>query len=253
MKRLLAFVSMVVVLAGAQSASARILKTRPNPGSGPKEMPLTIGAGLEYDSDAEQSELAIPYLIEYSPIDRVTLAAEQSYSSIHTKAGGALRGFGDLETTATLGLFSERRQRPETSILGTIKWPTAANRELGTGFTDVSFGALFSKSYVQADVEISAVYTFVGHAAKSPASRSHEISLAVERDLTPKLDLIGELLTGGGTSFGASTPGGRESQGTVGVAYQLRERLNLEQGIAIKSDGTWQLVFSWQWEFGPTE
>ncbi|MEO5989015.1 MAG: hypothetical protein ABIU54_03300 [Candidatus Eisenbacteria bacterium] len=242
----------LVMLAGALPASARILKTRPNPGAAPRTLPLTVGSGFEYDSDSEQSELGLPFLLEYSPLARLTLAIEPSYASIHTKAGGALSGFGDLETSATFGLLSERRNRPETAVITTVKWPTAANRELGTGYADYTVGALVSKSYVQADVELSVSYTLTGHPAGMRAANSHEVSLAIERDLTPKLDLIGEVLTGGGGAFGASTPGGRESEGTLGLAYQLSERLNLEQGVVMKSDGTWQLVFAWQWEFGDT-
>ncbi len=252
MKRVVALCLSVFILAAAMPASARILKTRPSPGTAPRTLPLTIGSGFEYDSDGEQSELGLPFLLEYSPLAKLTLALEPSYTSIHTKAGGALSGFGDLETAATVGIVPERRNRPETSMIAAVKWPTAANREVGTGYADYTVGALASKSYVQADVELSVSYTLVGHPAGVRGSNSHEVSLAIERDLTPRLDLLGELVTGGGGAFGASTPGGRESEGTLGLAYQLTERLNLEQGVVFKSDGTWQLVFAWQWEFGDT-
>lgn len=244
---------LVGLLVTALPASARILKTRMNRPGQPRELPLTIGTGFEYDSDSELSELGVPGLIEYGLARGLTLTVEPFYSSIHTKQGGAVSGFGDLETSVTYEFLTERRHRPSVAALGLVKWPTATNREFGTGKADQTLGLLVAKSYVQVDLELSASYTFVGSAAGARQPNTVEFSFAAERDLTPTIDLLGEIVTGGGGAFGASTAGGRESEGTLGLAEQLTERLKLEEGVVLKPDGTWQLVFGWEWEFGSTE
>jgi len=253
----------ILVVAGGPPAAARILKTRP--ASTYQELALTLGSGLEYESDGEQTELGYPFLVEYGVTERLTLTAEPGFSSIHAKDGpGSASGFGELETGATWQLVSGRRHRPEISAEGVIKWPTASRPELGSGRIDYSLGAIVSKAFVQVDLDLEAIYTFVGSPPGTHLSNPLECSLAAEWHLLRWLDLEGEVVTSsGGVSFrgqsgsiggfagGPATERlGRETEGTLGVAERLAEHLKIEQGMILKSDGSWQAVAAWEWDFG---
>jgi hypothetical protein len=73
------------------------------------------------------------------------------------------------------------------------------------------------------------------------------------------VDVEGEIVTstqgvrgrsGTISGIGSAEAGGSETEGTLGLAEHLFERLKLEEGGVYKSDGSWQLVFAWEWEFG---
>ena len=240
---------LVGLLATALPASAKILKTRmKSPQS--RFLALTIGSGVEYESDSEQSELGLPFLLDYGVTNALTLTVEPIHTTIRPKVGKTLNGFGDLETSATYGLVSERRHRPAVAAIALVKWPTATHAEFGTGQRDYELGVLASKALVQMDLDFSATYTLTGSPPSGSLPNTFTVSLAAERDLGSRMDLLAEIVSGTSGSSGAPTPGESEFEGTLGLAEQLTERLNLEQGVTVKKDGTWQIVFGWEWDFG---
>jgi hypothetical protein len=53
-----------------------------------------------------------------------------------------------------------------------------------------------------------------------------------------------------GGIIGDPEQGSNEIEATLGVAEHLNEFLKLEEGVIIQKDGSWQVVFAWEWDFG---
>ncbi len=256
----LAILVLALVVTSAEPASAKIVKTRRF-----REVALVVGSGVEYQSDSDQTEYGFPFLLEYGPSDALKITIEPSYASIRDKnAGRTVRGIGDLETTLAWEFLTMRRNRPSLELEGMVKWPTAKHDEIGTGKTDYSLGGVVSKEFVHMDLDLEALYTFVGSPAGVQLQNTFEVSLAAEWHLSSFFDLEGEVLTGGGTGrgfhgqpgtiggfggLGGSETGGHESEGTLGLAEHLTDHLKLEEGIIYKSDGSWQAVAAWELDF----
>jgi hypothetical protein len=252
-----------IMAAAAAPAAAKILKTR-RPGQY-KELTLTVGSGFEYETDGEESESGFPFLVEYGFTKMLKLSVEPAYIRVHRKDGGKVRGPGDLETTLTCEFPTERRYRPGLALEGVVKWPTARRGDLGTGEADYSLGAIVSKEFVRFDLDLNAIYTFVGSPPGVHLKNAVEASLAAEWHLTPVFDIESEVVTaaGAGGRF-RGTPGGlhgfgniggpeqgqSESEATLGLAEHLGESLKLEEGMILKSDGSWQTVVGWEFDFG---
>ena len=257
----------LVILAGtacaAAPARARILKTR-NPNQY-KPLELTVGSAFEFETDPEESEYGFPFLVEYGFTKMLKLSVEPSYVMIRKKQGGSISGPGDLETTLTCEFPTERRNRPALALEALVKWPTARRGELGTGQRDYSIGAIVSKEFVRFDLDFNAVYVFTGSPPGVPLKNVFESSVATEWHLTPTLDVLAEAVTslgaggrlhgtpgtlGGFANIGGPEQGQRESEITLGLAEHLSERLKLEQGAILKTGGSVQFVFGWEFAFG---
>ncbi|TMQ58828.1 MAG: hypothetical protein E6K76_06810 [Candidatus Eisenbacteria bacterium] len=254
------FLILFCLVAIAQPASATIVKTKRL-----RELALVIGSGIEYESDGDQTEYGFPFLLEFEPSDALGFTFEPSYVSIRDKnAGRTVRGVGDLETTVAWEFLGERRNRPALAVEGSAKWPTAKHEEIGTGKADYSLGGIISKEFVHVDLDLEALYTFVGSPPGVNLRNTFEASLAAEWHLSSFLDLEGEVVTssGSGSGFrgqpgtlgglgglGASEKGGRETEGTLGLAEHLTDHLKLEEGIIYGSDGSWQAVAAWELDF----
>jgi hypothetical protein len=251
-------------LIAATPASARILKTK-RLASQARELALVIGSAIEYETDSEESDYGFPLLLEYGFSDALKLTVEPAFVLIRSKVEGSTSGFSDLETSLNYEFISERRSRPAVAAEGLIKWPTASPAELGTGKADYSLGVILSKEFVRFDLDFNARYTFVGSPPGIQLKNTTEVSLAADWHLNDVLDLEAEVVTGSGAlrgqagalgglgSIGASQLGGSETEMTLGLAEQLSERLKLEQGGAIKSDGSWQAIIAWEWDFAGGE
>jgi hypothetical protein len=255
-----------VMAATAVPAGAKILKTN-RPGQY-RELTLTLGSGFEYETDGEESEYGFPFLAEYGLTKMLKLSVEPSYILVRKKNGSRIRGPGDLETTITCEFPTERRYRPGLALEGLVKWPTARRGDLGTGETDYGIGAVVSKEFVQFDLDLNAGYTFIGSPPGVPLKNTLEFSLAMEWHLTPTLDIEAEAVTasgaggrlhgkpgrlGGFGNIGGPEQGQSESEATLGLAERLSERFKLEEGMILKSDGSWQTVVGWEFDFGGGE
>jgi hypothetical protein len=248
------------VLAMASPAPAKILKTKRQTQNEYREFPLTIGSGFEYEGDSEEKTYDFPFLLEYVAFDRLALTVEPDYVVIHPADSGSLNGFGDLETSVVYEFVSERRSRPSLAAEALVKWP-ASNDSLTTGEIDYSVGGIISKEFVHFDLDSEWLYTFVGDPPGLDLSNASEISLAGTWHLTRSIDLEAEAVTSSGGGFhGQGTQisklpkdlgsGGREWEGTVGFSELFFGHLRLEEGVVYKSDGAWQFVSAWEWNFG---
>jgi hypothetical protein len=256
---------LAISLPTATPASAKIVKTI-RQALQSQERTITIGSGLEYQADSEESEYDFPFLLEYGFTERLKLSVEPNSTYIRKKRGGSVGGFGELETAFTYDFRAERRYRPGLSALGLIKWPTETNVQLGTGKTDYSLGMIASMAFVHADMDLNALYTFVGSPPDVHLRNTVEVSLATEWHARPALDVEGELaaVIGSGSGFhgqpgtiggfgkrgGVPEEGGNEISATLGFAEFLNEYLKLEEGVIVYSDGSWQAVFAWEWDSG---
>ena len=247
-----------LLLCAATPAPAKILKTKK--ASEYRELKLTIGSGFEYQGDSEQKQYDFPGLLEYGATKALTLTVEPNYVAIHSAAFGSTKGFGDLETSAVYEVVSERRSRPSLSAEALVKWPTATSDSLTTGETDYSIGGIISKEFVHLDLDSEWLYTFVGDPSGINLDNSSEISLASDVHLTRTIDLEMEgVTTSGGGFHGTGTNlsklpadvggSGREYESTIGLSKILFSHLKLEGGVVYKSDGSWQFVSAWEWNF----
>jgi hypothetical protein len=261
--RVMVAVFLTAMLGNAAPALARILKTR-RPAEY-RELALTLGSGFEYETDSEESELGIPFFAEYGLTKELKLGVEPGFVLLRRKQGGATGGMGDLETTLTCELSTERRYRPGLAFEGVVKWPTARRGELGTGETDYSLGVILSKELPRLDLEVNGIYTFIGRPTGVPLQNTFEISAAAEWHLTFDLDLEGEVVTSAGAGGGFHRPPGglggfgniggpeqgqSETEETLGLAKMITRRFKLEAGLVLKSGGSFQTVAGWEYDFG---
>jgi len=211
-------------------------------------LPLTIGGGFEFQNDSDQSEYDFPLFVEYNFSETVKLTVEPEFVYIDSNSTNvtSVGGLGDLETSVEWEFLRERRYRPALTAVGLIKWPTASNAELGSPGEDYTAGLIASKDFVYVDLDLSALYTYSGDPDQQDTV---EISLAAQIPLNHKLDLLAELVDTIETGYGAPGAGKNDFEGTLGVAWHVNNYLKLEQGIGISTDGTWQILFGWEFSF----
>ncbi|TMQ63791.1 MAG: hypothetical protein E6K79_09095 [Candidatus Eisenbacteria bacterium] len=257
------FLAAAILVTTAAPAGAEIVNTK-RPGQN-KGLALTVGSGLEYETDGEEAQYGFPFLVEYGFTEMLKLSVEPSYVVVRKKDGDSITGPGDLEATVTWEFPTERRYLPGFALEGVVKFPTARRGDLGTGEADYSIGAIVTKELVPFDLDLNAVYTFVGSPPGVHLQNTFEASLAAEWHLTTVLDIEAEVVTSTGAggrfhgqagslgslaNIGGAVLGQSESEGTLGFAEHLSDRFELEEGMILKSDGSWQAVAGWEFDFG---
>ena len=257
---------LAALIAWPAPAFAKILKTRrPVKKGQPHELLLDFGSGFEYERDSEHTESGYPFLLEYGFTNTFKITVEPSYVSINSSETGSTRGLGDLETGFEWEFLPERRYRPALAMEGIVKWPTAARGEIGTGETDYTLGAIVSKEFVHFDTDFNASYTKVGSPPGFHLQDTLEVSLAAEWHISRIIDIEAEFVTThgsggfrgqtgtlgglGGIPSAGLGPVGNESEWTLGLAEHVNDFLKFEEGGIIKSDGSWQFVFAWEYDF----
>lgn len=241
------------VVAAARPASAQILTRttlRPSENWSPV-LALTVGGGLEFQTDDQETEYNFPLLVEYNFTQYVKLSLEQNMTYLVTKGQHSVGGFGDLETSVEWEFLRERRYRPALTAGGVIKWPTASHPDLGSTGWDYGIGLVASKDLVFLDVDLGLLYTFSGD---SEQQDTLEISVAGEYPLNHRLAVEFEFVTsiGSDTVFGQPTEpsgGGTDFEGTLGLAWRVTKYLKLEGGGTLRSDGTSEVIVGWVWSF----
>ena len=243
-------------------ASARITRSRSTassttaaPGGKPSLLTpfysLVIGGGFEYQRDKDQTEYGFPILIEYNFSERLKLSIEPKFSRIVGRHADvrSVSGFADLETTVDYEFLRERRYRPALSVEGTIRWPTAEDPDLGDPGRDYTLGVVASKDLVIVDIDLNALYTFIGDHNREDTV---EVSLAAEWHVTHYVGLIAEVahVRRMGSLRGPGVGDRSETEATVGLSWQVSKYLKLEQGVVFKEHGVREVVIAWEWNFG---
>src|SRR5258707_1080078 len=88
---------------------------------------------------------------------------------------------------------------------------------------------------------------------KSSQSQALELTarLALEAELaTASGGVRGQAGTIGGVGSGTGGGSGRETEATIGLAENITHRVKVEEGVVVKADGGWQVVFAWEFDFG---
>ena len=216
-----------------------------------------ISANLEYQT----SEYSMPLQLEWAPNDSLKVLVETGFGGTIADSGKWERGLLDTEVGATYEFMHERRTRPSLALQIGFKLPTARNKELGTQKTDYSLGLVAAKEYVNYDLELSANYTIPGNPTGLKLDKVLEISLAGEWHRRQYLDLMAQLTatTGGnirrGSGLGglisaAENSGNTEVELILGVAETRRAPWKFEQGVSIKSDGTFLILLGCEYHLG---
>ncbi len=248
------------VLATGSTAFGRILRTRPAPSdTWSPWLPLTIGSGVEFETDKDQSQYDFPFLLEYNFTQTLKLTVEPVITHIAAKAKDVrtVTGVGDLETSLEYEFLRERRYRPALTAIGVVRWPTSTDADIGNPGRDYSLGVIASKELVFVDIDLTALYTFVGD---PEGQDTLEVALAGNVPLNYLFDIEAEVVHSFGTAgirgqpgnlsgAGAGAAGADLTEGTIGVAWHVSKRLKVEGGAIFRSDNTWQIVFAWEWSF----
>lgn len=250
------------LLASAAPASAQIVSASREgaSSSGLGGLRLVLGAGAEFSSDSEETDIEYPVTLEYNVTEQFKLIVESSYATLRPKAKDELssNSMGDLETFIEAEVISERRYRPALTIESGIKWPTADAPDFGTGERDYAFGLVASKDFVTWDVDLGGTYTWVGSPPGQNMQNVFELSLASEVQLSHVFSVVGEgvYTFGGATTFrrggglgGTLTESGGGFEYALGLDQKLGRHLQLEEGVVIQPDGAWQGVIFAEWDF----
>jgi hypothetical protein len=239
--------SLLLVGAAARSASAQQpleTETARLPARGASLLGLTY----ELQTSPQGTEHALPFAFEYGFTNRLALLVEPvAYTSIRPKAGRRATGPGDLEATLQYLVSEEAGARPAIALAGEVKFPTASDTLIGTRKLDFTPYLIASKRFGQFDAHLNLGYSFVGKPKNIAVQNTFNAAFAVEDHLTPRLDVMGEILSttaaGTGLPESAAAPeiAGAEQVGMLGFRYLLRPRSFFSLGVTY--DNTNALLF----------
>lgn len=247
----IASVAIVLVIAPVGTARAQELETETA-----RLLPqgaVKAGAGLEYQRGDQNTEQALPVLIEGGLTDRLELVIEPvAFTRIHPNGNAATAiGTGDTELTL-LGLaYRERGNVPSIALGGEIKIPTARNKDIGTRKVDYAGYLVLSKRFGPVDLHANASFTFVGTPdAPMNMNVSNIIGYAVAAKFFfgdhDRGEIFGEVF--GNTA--ASSAGESSTQpeltsgelvGAIGAGYYVTPWLLLHLGASVDNTGAVQI------------
>jgi hypothetical protein len=212
-----------------------------------------IGAGVfevsaagEFQMSREGKENATPTALEVGLTHRLELLVEPVfYTAIRPKKGLQATGPGDLETTLTYLVASERKLAPAVAVAGEVKFPTAHNTLIGTGKTDYTAYLMASKQFGRFDTHADLGYTIVGQPAGVKLNNLASFAVAVEYRVTQTLQVVSEVLgntsaltetndaiKGANESVVTPEASGGELVGTIGARYFLHSNIALCLGVS---------------------
>jgi hypothetical protein len=202
-----------------------------------------IGNAYEFQTSAEGTEAALPFIIEYGLSSRLELVVEPvPYTAIRPNAGRRARGAGDIEVTLSWLLRHERARTPALALAAEVKVPTARDTLIGTRRTDYTGYLIASRRFGRFDAHANLAYTVVG---QPPGARVNNIvyaALAAVYRPNPRTELFGEIFgntaasaqpetPAGGTTVTPEVAGG-EVVGTLGAGRYLVPNLLLYAAVS---------------------
>ena len=111
--------TVVVLFPAIPTAFARILRTLPPPSATWNPLvPFTIGSGVEFETNREQTQYDFPMVFEYNFSQTLKLNVEPNFTYVIGKAKDVrtVGGFADLETSVEYEFLRERRYRPALTV-----------------------------------------------------------------------------------------------------------------------------------------
>jgi hypothetical protein len=211
-----------------------------------------ISTAFEFQTAPDGREYALPMAIEVGVYRHLELLIEPvAVTSIQPKGGETATGIGDLETTVTYLIIEEKKYVPAFAIAAEVKFPTAGNRQIGSGEYDYRFYGVASKRLGDFDVHLNVGYNVIGSPPGVSTKNPIDVEAGVEWFVHPKFNVFAEInyigssigssvaAEGGGaaaalaaaeTADGASgTPeiAAEEIVGTVGVRAHATRHLDV--------------------------
>ena len=168
-----------------------------------------LGGAFEFQTSPNGEEYALPMAVEFGVFHHLEALIEPvPFTSIHPPGSKSATGLGDLETTLTYLIVEEKKYLPAMAIAGEIKFPTAGNRQIGSGEYDYRVYAVASKRFSNVDVHFNLGYNIIGAPEGASTKNPIDVELGAEWFVHPKFDLFAEV-----NYVGSSSSNGGE--GTV--------------------------------------
>jgi hypothetical protein len=153
-----------------------------------------LGTAFEFQTGPDGREYAVPMAIEVGVYRHLELLIEPvAVTSIQPKGGERATGIGDLETTLTYLIIEEKKYVPAFAIAGEVKFPTADNRQIGSGEFDYRFYAVASKRVGAFDIHLNLGYNIIGSPPGVDTKNPIDVEAGVEWFAHPKFDLFAEI------------------------------------------------------------
>jgi hypothetical protein len=209
-----------------------------------------LETAFEYQTSRKQGqEYATPVALEYGVTDRVQLLLEPVlYTGIRPKGGTRADGIGDVELTAFGLLLREKKWFPALALAGEVKIPTANNKQIGTGKTDVTPFLIASKKFGCLDISANFGYTINGQPSGAHLKNTFNYALMFEYEVTERwhvgveglyttstISQMRNIAAGesiGGESVRTPEAAGREIVGTIGASYKISKKWDVSLGIS---------------------
>lgn len=217
----------------------------------------------EYQRSGDGTERAVPLVFEYGLSPRTEIAIEPVFAnSIRPKSGKTANGIGDVEITVTHLLLPEAGSAPAFAVAGEVKLPTAKNRQIGTGKTDVTAWAIASKRFGRLDVHGNLGYTVVGRPAGTRLKNVFSYAVAEELHVSPRFDVVGELIgntsstgdnaegTGAGTPVISSEAPSGETSLMAGMRWHISRDVFVSMGLSYDNNHALLIRPGVTWRFG---
>jgi hypothetical protein len=192
---------------------------------------LQIEAGGDFDFDAPdfRNRQSAPLGVYFAVNKKLRLDFEIDavVSQKDSMTGRRETEIGDVH----LGFKAIARDKPEVRLAAafaySIKLP-AANEEtdLGTGRVDHNLRLIFHRTYGKNDYIFNAAYLNNGRADESGRDSGAQTVFTVERELTKKFDIAGEIY---GNTIEENQPRGIYLLGAL--IYKVNKRLHLDIGV----------------------
>jgi hypothetical protein len=155
---------------------------------------IEVGTAFEFQTSPAGEEYALPMALEFGVFPHLEALIEPvPFTSIRPKGETAATGVGDLETTLTYLGVEEKQYIPALAIAGEIKFPTAGNRQIGSGEYDYRIYAIASKRLGPVDVHANFGYNIIGSPPGVSTRNPIDVEAGAEWFVHPKFDLFGEI------------------------------------------------------------
>jgi hypothetical protein len=217
---------------------------------------------LEHDRDHQDTVWTLETALQYAPVwlPNTTLLLESGWYQWHRpKEGERISGNGDLDFTALYQLFAPPEtasHRPAIALGGRIKFPTAGNREIGTGKFDYTGLVVIGRELGDFEINLELEYTIYGQLdgaggpdPDAPERRKNQLfyTLALDYDMTEHFKVFVEL-------YGETSPIAGEAGGTgllVGIEYDidLSAKANLFTQLSADTDNQFSLKIGVEWKW----
>lgn len=206
-----------------------------------------VKTGFEHQHSSGGTESAAPLAFGYGVTDRLELLVEPvPFNLIRDHSASKVQGPGDLEVTLTSRVFNESVSRPAFAIAGAVKLPTATNRRIGSGKTDVTGWAIVSRRIGRWDTHANCGYSVIGKPAGIAVNNFFNYALGEELHVGKQWEVVGEVF--GNTDAlaetadspksageSATTPeiGGAETVGMHGMPYVFGVSVDSQSAVLV--------------------